>query len=341
MQRLTPLIEPGGLLHGSLAIQAVRDGCALALHGGRSAFTVARLLSEANGPWLPAGSLPDAWQPGLRSLLAVPSSIGLPSQALVMGILNTTPDSFSDGGRHQHAGDAIEAGRAMIEAGAGILDIGGESTRPGAAAIEPGQEQARILPVIAGLRGKGALISVDTRNASTMRAALDAGADLINDVSALRHDPAAAGVLAAHACPVVLMHMRGNPATMNDHARYADVAAEVVRELALRIDQAVRAGIDRARIIVDPGIGFAKDEMQNLELLRRLPMLANLGCRVLLGTSRKRFIGRLAGIEHAEQRTPGSLVSSLPGLAFPGCILRVHDVPSMVQALRVWQAMQG
>ena len=258
-----------------------------------------------------------------------------------MGILNVTPDSFSDGGRHWRVGAAVAAGRAMIEAGAAIVDIGGESTRPGATPVDPDEEQARILPVLAGLRGQGALVSIDTRNAATMRAVLDNGADLINDVSALWHDPDAASLLAARSCPVVLMHMRGTPATMLQLAHYDDVALEVVRELEQRIAVAVAAGIDRSRILVDPGIGFAKTGAQSLELLRRLPILANLGCRIALGTSRKRFLGEAAGVDEAASRDPGTIVSSLAGLSLPGCILRVHTVPQVVQALRVWQAMYG
>ena len=320
------MIEPVGILHGSLAAEAVRSGGALALQGGGSAFAFARLCDGPAGPLLASASLPRSWQPALQPLLAAPPPVpGLPSGTLVMGILNVTPDSFSDGGRHLRRADAVASGLAMIGSGAAIVDIGGESTRPGAAAIAPTEEQARILPVIAALRGHGAMISVDTRNASTMRAALDAGADLINDVSALAHDPDAASLLAARACPVVLMHMRGNPATMNDHARYGDVAVEVVRELRERVDEAVRAGIDRARIIVDPGIGFAKNAAQSLELLRRLPLLANLGCR----------------IDRPAARDPGSIMAGLSGLSLPGCILRVHDVAATVQALRVWQAVQG
>ena len=259
-----------------------------------------------------------------------------------MGILNVTPDSFSDGGLHRRASAAIAAGRSMIEAGAAILDIGGESTRPGATPVDPDEEQARILPVLAGLRGRGeAMISIDTRNASTMRAALDAGADLINDVSGLSYDSEAASLLAGRDCPVVLMHARGTPATMLELAHYDDVALEVVRELEQRIAVAVAAGIERSRILVDPGIGFAKTGVQSLELLRRLPILANLGCRILLGTSRKRFLGEAAGIAEAAVRDPGTIVSSLPGLSLPGCIVRVHNVPQVVQALRVWQAMYG
>ncbi|WP_428391389.1 dihydropteroate synthase [Lichenicoccus sp.] len=258
-----------------------------------------------------------------------------------MGILNATPDSFSDGGAYPGADDAVAKGLAMIAAGADIVDIGGESTRPGASCVDPAREQDRIMPVLAGLRGRGALISVDTRHASTMRAALAAGADLINDVSALSHDPAAAGLLASAKCPVVLMHMRGTPETMTGLADYRDVAREVVAELAASVDRAVAAGIARARIVIDPGIGFAKRPEHSLELLRRLPILANLGCRVLLGASRKGFIGLAAGVPLPAARDPGSLTASLAGLAFPGCILRVHDVPGTVQALRVWQAIHG
>ncbi len=332
------LLEPIGLLHGTQARDAIREGAALALQGGSSAFCLVR---TADGTVLPATRIPEALQDGLRRLVEAPPTAGLPPGPLVMGILNATPDSFSDGGRHLAVSDAVAAGLAMIAAGATILDVGGESTRPGATPVDPEQEQARILQVLVGLRHQGALISIDTRNGSTMRVALDAGADLINDVSALSHDPAAAALLAAYDCPVVLTHSRGTPATMAGLAQYDDVAAEVVQELEWRIAHAVQSGIARSRLIVDPGIGFAKNAAQNLELLRRLPMLANLGCRVLLGTSRKGFIGQVAGVPSAADRDPGSIVSGLPALALPGCILRVHDVPAMMQASRLWQAMQG
>ncbi len=332
------MIEPLGLLYGEAATDAVRCGLACSLQGGPAAFTLVRLLDEPDQPLRAVATIdPDR----LRCLRAAPSSAGLPGDPMVMGILNVTPDSFSDGGRHFRLSTAIAAGRAMIEAGAGIVDIGGESTRPGAEPVDPDEEQARILPVLAGLRGQGASISIDTRNGSTMRAALDGGADLINDVSALSHDPDAASLLAMRRCPVVLMHMRGTPATMAGLARYDDVAVEVVRELEQRIAGAVAAGIARSRIFVDPGIGFAKTGTHSLELLRRLPILANLGCRVVLGTSRKRFLGEAAGTRDPAQRDPGTIVSSLPGLCLPGCILRVHTVPQVVQALRVWQALCG
>ena len=335
------LIEPVGILHGRAAATAVGQGLALPLQGGASAFTLVRLLGQSASPILTLAQVPPPWQEALRRVAEAPAMAGLADGPLVMGILNATPDSFSDGGRYLDAHGAIEAGLGMIAAGAAIIDIGGESTRPNAALVDPEAEQARVLPVLAGLRGQGALISIDTRNASTMRLALEAGADLINDVSALSHDPEAVGVLAAYDCPVVLMHMRGTPATMAGLAQYEDVAVEVVRELDQHIEQAMHAGIARSRIIVDPGIGFAKDAAHNLELLRRLPVLANLGCRVLLGTSRKGFIGQVAGVVKAVDRGPGSIVTSLPALALPGCILRVHDVPAMRQAMQLWQAIQG
>ncbi len=335
------LLEPMGLLHGPEARQAVSEGMALPLQGGAVAFSLVRLLGRDEQPLVPVARIPAEWHEALHRLTSACGSCMLPAEPLVMGVLNVTPDSFSDAGRYFQPEHATAAGMAMIEAGAAILDLGGESTRPGALAVAAAEEQARILPVLRALRGRGALISVDTRHASTMQAALDAGADLINDVSGLSHDPGSVRTLAAFDCPVVLMHMRGTPETMAGLARYDDVAAEVVRELACRIEHAVREGIHRSRIVIDPGIGFSKNQRHNLELLRRLPVLGNLGCRVLLGTSRKRFIGSVAGIPEPRSRDPGSIVSSLQGLVFPGCILRVHDVAGMVQGLRVWRAVQG
>jgi dihydropteroate synthase len=310
--------------------------------GGPAAFAFATLI-EGHARWtVPVASVPEGWNEALDRVCAPPSWAGLPPGPWVMGILNATPDSFSDGGRHFAARDAIESGLAMAREGAAVLDIGGESTRPGAPAVDVAEEWARVGPIISALKGRSAsLLSVDTRNAATMAAALWAGADIINDVSALAHDPEAASVLARSECSVVLMHMRGTPETMGEFAHYDDVAVEVVRELEARIVLAERVGIARARIIVDPGIGFAKTPAQSCELLARLPILANLGCRVLLGTSRKRFIGAVADVGSPTARGPGTIASSLPGLDLPGTILRVHEVAPMLQALRVWQAMQG
>jgi dihydropteroate synthase len=274
--------------------------------------------------------------------LAPPPFAGLDAgRPLVMGIVNVTPDSFSDGGRHLDHRAAIAAGHAMLEAGADLLDIGGESTRPGAEPVPPEAEAARILPVIRDL-ARAATISVDTRHAATMRAALDAGAEIVNDVTALRHDPDAAGVVAAAGAGLVLMHMRGlDPRTMQQGAAYADAPAEVARFLAERIAAAEAAGIPRGRIALDPGIGFGKEVSHNLELIERLPILAGLGCRVLVGLSRKGFVGRITGVERPAARLAGSLAGALAALSRGATILRVHDVAETVQAVALWRAAQS
>ena len=257
----------------------------------------------------------------------------------VMGILNMTPDSFSDGGLHADPSRAIAAGLEMAATGADIIDVGGESTRPGAALVTAAEEQARVVPVIKALAAAGLRVSVDTRNATTMAAALDAGAVIVNDVSALAHDPAAARLVASRGADVVLMHMRGEPATMNAYARYRDVAVEVARELAIRVEAALQAGIAPQRMAIDPGIGFAKTGEHNLELLNRLPILLNLGLPVLVGVSRKSFIGKISLVEDPMKRLPGSLAAMLFAVARGAAILRVHDVAETTQALRVHAAL--
>ena len=258
----------------------------------------------------------------------------------VMGVLNVTPDSFSDGGDFIDPSVAIAAGLAMAEAGADIIDVGGESTRPSAQPTTPEMEQARILPVIRGLAKAGVCISVDTRHAATMEAVLDAGAAIVNDVYALGYDSAAAALVAARGCPVVLMHMRGTPANMYARAQYDDVAAEVVRELGQRIDAAERVGILRDRIAIDPGIGFAKTAEQSAELLRRLGELRTLGCPILVGVSRKSFLGVMTGEPDPRHRLAASLAAGLFALDQGASILRVHDVAETVQAIKVWQALR-
>lgn len=256
-----------------------------------------------------------------------------------MGVLNVTPDSFSDGGDYPGLDAAIAAGLAMAAAGADIIDVGGESTRPSSQPTSPETERARILPVIGALAAAGVCVSVDTRHAATMAAALDAGARIVNDVYALGYDPAAAPLIAARGCPVVLMHMRGTPADMYAQARYGDVAAEVARELAQRIEAAERAGVTRDNIVIDPGIGFAKTAEQSIELLRRLPDLAALGRPILVGLSRKSFLGAITGEDEPRRRLPGSLAAGLFALARGAAILRVHDVAETIQAIKVWQAL--
>ncbi|WP_439580156.1 dihydropteroate synthase [Elioraea sp.] len=287
--------------------------------------------------------LPDAWADLAAVAARRPSPIlpGLPDdRPLVMGVINVTPDSFSDGGDRLRPEDAVAAGEAMLAAGADILDIGGESTRPGASRIPPAEEIARIVPVVAAL-GRLAPVSVDTRNAATMQAALAAGARIVNDVSGLVHDPAATSVVADAGCPVVLMHMRGTPATMHAHAGYDDVVLDVYDELAERVARAEAAGIARGRIIVDPGIGFAKTGAQNLDLLRRLGVFRGFGLPVLVGASRKRFIGHYGGAAEPKRRMPGSLAAALWAAINGASILRVHDVAETVQALLVWRAIAG
>ena len=258
----------------------------------------------------------------------------------IMGVLNVTPDSFSDGGRLDAAA-AVAAGLGMRDDGADIVDVGGESTRPGAAPTSPGLERARILPVIRGLAAAGVRISVDTRHAATMAAALDAGAAIVNDVSALTHDPAAAGVVAARGCPVILMHMRGTPETMMGLARYDDVAAEVTAELAERIADAARAGIGRQAIAIDPGFGFAKHPPHSLALLRGLDALTALGSPIVAGVSRKGFIRATSGEPDPARNFPGSIAAGLFALSRGAVMLRVHDVRQTVQAVRVWHALTG
>ena len=334
------LIEPLGLLPAHAAPEAVAAGFALAL-AGAGAFTAVRLI-DSEARLIAAADLPAAWRDVAARLAApVPGWAGLPPRPAVMGIINVTPDSFSDGGRHLDPGRAAERAGAMVEAGAAMLDVGAESTRPGAAPVPPDEEQDRLLPVLLRLRHLGVPISVDTRNAPTMAAALDAGANIINDVSALTHDPEAAALIARRGCPVVLMHMRGTPATMMQLRSYTDVAVDVTRELGARVAAAEAAGIPRERIAIDPGIGFAKGPRQSLAMLARLPLLLNLGCRILVGVSRKGLIGALSGEPDPSARLPGSLAAGLFAVRQGAAILRAHDVEGTVAALRTWEALAG
>ena len=314
----------------------MQQGAALWLAGGPLAFALVR--TAAGGPILPVTQMPAE----LTAPLAAPAPpwAGLPAgRPAVMGVLNVTPDSFSDGGSVPDTARAVAVGRALAAAGADIVDVGGESTRPGAAPVAPATEQARVLPVIRALAEAGLIVSADTRNAGTMAAALDAGARIINDVSALTHDPDAAGLIAARRCPVVLMHMRGTPATMSGLAEYGDVAADVAGELAARVAAAERAGIRRDAIALDPGIGFAKRAAHSIALLSALPLLLGLRCRILVGVSRKGFIGTLAGPAPPTARLGGSLAAALAALSCGATILRVHDVAETVQAVRIWHAI--
>ncbi|TRW18437.1 dihydropteroate synthase [Glacieibacterium frigidum] len=256
----------------------------------------------------------------------------------VLGILNLTPDSFSDGGRFASVAQAADAAHVMIAAGAAMVDIGGESTRPGAPFVSEAEELARVAPVIDALGGQ-VPFSIDTRRAAVMAYALDHGASLVNDVSALTHDPAALSLVAARGCGVVLMHMVGTPATMQVAPAYGDVVREVGDWLAERVEACVAAGIVRTNITVDPGIGFGKTLDHNLALLRGLRTLGEIA-PVMLGASRKALIGKLTGAETPD-RLPGSLALALHGAATGCAWVRVHDVAETVQALRVWEALRG
>jgi len=267
----------------------------------------------------------------------------------VMGVVNVTPDSFSDGGRFLEHDAALHHGLSLFEAGADVVDVGGESTRPGAAgAVDEAEERRRVVPVIRALRERGAgFLSVDTTKAGVARAALDAGADIVNDVSGMTFDPAMAALVAKTGVPVVLMHLRGNFKDMHRDPRYGDVVTEVRDELKDRLEDCKEAGIDLDQIILDPGLGFAKDAGHSLEVLRRLPELLALDRPLLLGPSRKRFIGSaLAGPDGAAAPVTDRLMGTAAAVA--ACILggahlvRVHDVREMVQVARVCDAiLQG
>lgn len=259
---------------------------------------------------------------------------------LLMGIVNVTPDSFSDGGRHFDPGVAIAAGERMAAEGAAILDVGGESTRPGSQEVDLEEELRRVLPVVRALADKGHKVSVDTRHARVMEAALAQGAAIINDVTALTHEPESLAVVARHRAPVVLMHMRGTPDTMLKLTAYDDLEGEVEAYLARRLAACRDAGLTDEQLCVDAGIGFAKTAEQSARLVAATDRFARLGVAVLVGASRKSFIGRLSQGEPADQRLPGSLAAALAAASRGAHILRVHDVAETAQALRIWQAVE-
>ena len=261
-------------------------------------------------------------------------------QPQVMGIVNATPDSFSDGGSYSDASGAVEAGAVMAQQGAAIIDVGGESTRPGASVVWEGDEIERVVPIVQQLATGGTAVSIDTRKSGVMSAALGAGAAMINDVSALTWDSQSAEVVAKAGVPVVLMHHQGDPTTMQDAPRYDDVLVEVYEWLEDRIAVAEKAGIPREKILVDPGIGFGKTVAHNLELMNGLALFHGLGCPIVLGASRKRMIGALSNEAPADQRLPGSLALALKAVEQGVQIVRVHDVPETVQALKVWRGLR-
>jgi dihydropteroate synthase len=261
-------------------------------------------------------------------------------QPQVMGIVNATPDSFSDGGQFADAADAAEAGAQMAGEGAAIIDVGGESTRPGARSIWEGDEIERVVPVIRQLAAAGTAVSCDTRKADVMTAAVAAGARMVNDVSALTYDARSAEVAAGLNVPVVLMHHQGDPQTMQDDPRYDDVLVEIYLWLEERIAAAVDAGVRRENILVDPGFGFGKNVGHNLELMNGLALFHSLGCPLVVGASRKRTIGALSGEAPADKRLGGSITLAIKAAEQGAQLIRVHDVFETVQALKVWRGMR-
>ena len=350
-------LRPLGILGGSGAADAVASGYALSLAGTSLGFTLVMVIGLrpdrrpvcVTAPiveletWLQAAGARFA-QRAREQLkrLSTPRALwaGIPlDRPRVMGVLNVTPDSFSDGGQWFEHENAIARGHALLGAGADIIDIGGESTRPRASALAPGEEIRRIEPVVRALAESGAIVSIDTRNSSVMDAALAAGARIVNDVSALTHDPKSLGLVARHGAPVMLMHMRGDPGTMQHNPEYDFPLIEVLDYLEGRIAACAAAGILNEQIAIDPGIGFGKLVPHNLQLLAGIGAFHTLGCAVAIGVSRKSTIARLSRGEEPQARLPGSLAAALFATQQGVQILRVHDVAETRQALAVWQAI--
>jgi len=295
-------------------------------------FTHVEILARSAPPRVvPVNELTDAERARFTSPVDAPR---------IMGILNTTPDSFSDGGAYDTHERAIAQGQALVAAGADMLDIGGESTRPGATPVSDEVEIDRTAPVIAGLRaaGVGAPISIDTRKSGVAAAALDAGATYVNDVSGFTFDAALAPLCAAREVPVCVMHAQGTPQTMQDSPVYDDVLLDVYDALAARIDALVALGIPRSRITADPGLGFGKTQSHNLAILNRISLFHGLGVPILLGASRKRFIGSIGNAPDPQARAPGSVAVALAAIAQGVAIIRAHDVADHAQAIALWRA---
>ena len=341
-------LRPIGLIYGAAADAAIAEGLALPLAGGPIAFAQAELIEGTPGNTkrrlFTAHALAASGDADLAALLRRvtaprPPFAGIAlDRPVLMGIVNVTPDSFSDGGLYDSKEPAIVHAAELANAGARIVDIGGESTRPGSDSVEEGEELLRVVPVIEGLAGLRAVISVDTRKASVARAAASAGARILNDVSALTYDPKSLAVAAEMGFSLVLMHAQGAPKTMQDDPRYADVVLEVYDHLEARIEVAVAAGIDRSRMAADPGLGFGKTLAHNLALLSHTSLFHGLGVPLLIGASRKRFIQGVSGGKEPGSREPGSQAAGIAAAAQGAQILRVHDVAGSRQALAVWRA---
>ncbi|HEY8591394.1 MAG TPA: dihydropteroate synthase [Sphingomicrobium sp.] len=345
------LIRPTGFVDSPFG----HDGKVARLAGGLNWFSVVELIrveghNRVSAELLPVAGIEERFDDAMAQQWQALTSPRAPlqlggrtirlDQPQVMGIVNVTPDSFSDGGQFADAAAAAIAGGDMGGEGAAIVDVGGESTRPGAKPVWEGDEIERAIPVIRQLAKGGAAVSIDTRKADVMTAALEAGARLINDVSALTYDERSAATVAAAGVPVILMHHQGAPETMQQDPRYDDVLVEVYLWLEERVAAAEQAGIARDKILIDPGFGFGKNVAHNLELMNGLALLHSLGCPLVVGASRKRTIGALSGEAPADKRLGGSIALALKAAEQGAHVLRVHDVYDTVQALKVWRGLR-
>jgi dihydropteroate synthase len=343
---MTRYLIPRGILCGPAAERATASGLALPLAGGPLAFAIVDAIEREDGESGQRRALDlkaaRSFAPDLLDAIVAPRApwAGFDlKRPLIMGVLNVTPDSFSDGGDFADAATAIEHGKALLAAGADIVDVGGESTRPGAAPVSPQDETARVLPVVRALSEAGAIVSIDTRHAVVMGQAVAAGARIINDVTALTGDADSSRVAAQSGAAIVLMHMLGEPQTMQQDPRYADVTCDLVDYFTTRLSTLAKLGVDRARVAIDPGIGFGKTVEHNMRLLDELAAFHGFGCPLLLGASRKSFIGRLSRGEAPKQRLAGTLAAHQMGWDRGAQIVRVHDVAETYQARALWTAM--
>lgn len=325
--------RPAGLVYGPDARQVIIEGRGASLGGlSTTSYTLVERI-ERNG-----ADIRRRLEPGTLSRQTELPHFLSAERPLIMGIVNVTPDSFSDGGLNAEGARAIAHGMQLAKEGADILDIGGESTRPGSEGVSEEEELRRVLPVVEALAHAGHTVSIDTRKAKVMRAALEAGATIVNDVAALTYEPAAMEAMADATCPVILMHAQGDPKTMQLSPQYDDVALDVHDWLEHRIEVCEKAGIARQRIIADPGIGFGKSFRHNLDVLRQFTLYHALGVPLLMGLSRKGFIGALTGEKLAINRVNGSVGGALWSALNGAHILRVHDVRATVEALAVAEA---
>jgi len=347
-------VTPRAIMRGTSAAQALAAGVAWSLSGD-AAFGAVEISVREKGQVRRVGlsthasldsdiadtTLRTAIESHIATLAMARGSFAgfSPAQPLVMGVLNVTPDSFSDGGRYGDAESAVAHALKLVDAGAQIIDVGGESTRPGAMPISDDVEIARVVPVIKALAARGVCVSIDTRHAQVMAEAIAAGAKIVNDVSALAGEPASLEIVARLAVPVILMHMQGEPSTMQDNPNYVWAPGDIYDYLSERVSACIAAGIPKSRIAVDPGLGFGKTDLHNVQLLDHLPLLLGLSCPVAVGASRKGFISRMSRGEPADARLGGSVAAAVYAVGQGAGIVRVHDVAETCQALAVTARM--